>query len=247
LDALVYRVADLAWQEAAGACADPEEARLRAMEAFRSALKMLSSWSGPSMLAIEKRVAASARAWQKPSSQPLTRATAPPEFLEDLRAMARAAIPELREADQRRSFWRLQGYAVVGALLIGLMMILLSYSTIGRWRRVSPELVEGLQFRVRHAGLSSYLRDLAWELPDPQGADYSAMLTLEEAALALDEIVSVASADKAEQLRYLAWRINQQDLPDLLIDLVPVNSAQRQAVMDAALALQEVGNWFGGG
>jgi len=165
-------------------------------------------------------------------------------LVDDLRRVARESIPELRQAAQQRFFWRLQGYAVVTAVVMGLVMVLVGYGTVRQWQAVPPSLVEGLQFRVRHAALSAALRDLSWDLPEAEGTNRRLAAALEDAALVLDEIGNLAPDDDPQKLRYLAFRISRRDLPALLVEAASIQGLETTVVMDTALALEEVSNWF---
>lgn len=247
LDALVYRVSDLAWQAASRVYEDPAEARSASIRGLRAALTALRCWHPPSLSALERRVVAAAGradAGRAPQLAAEDR-PAPPDLVDELRKVARSAVPELREAAELRSFWRLQAYAVLLALVAGLVMLLVGFGTVGRLQHVPPALVEGLQFRVRHAALSEALRDAAWDLPDARTTNRVVAARLEEAALALDEIANLSRSEDVENLRYVAWRVGRRDLARLLNDASGMTASRSPQVMDAALALEEVANWFG--
>ncbi|MCD6352430.1 MAG: hypothetical protein J7M26_09950, partial [Armatimonadetes bacterium] len=264
LDALVYRLAGPLWQAAVAAGAKEEEVRQAVVEGFDAAMAGLRGWHEPALSALEARAVAVATARAREASgvrRPRTgrartgdaqepaaagELTVPGAIVEELRARARAAAPELYEAAQRRGFWLLQAYAVLLALIAGVVMILVNYGSSQRWQAVPPAVMEGVQFRVRHTGLSSVLRDVAWELPDPDGADKASAAVLEEAALALDEVANVSPRERVEQFRYLAWRVRQQDLSSKLEEVAQHLGPARRQVEDAALVLEEVSNWFGG-
>lgn len=252
LTALAYAMADDVWaavclQRARRGIGDAAEATALddAAEALTHALRRLEGWTTPSLAqlraaAIEALGVAPAEVEQRP-------ATAPPAVVLRLAQTARGRAAALMEATRRRSFWRLQGYAVVGALVLSLAVMLVSYQAMSRIERVPPVLLESLQFRVRHSGLAMTLRDLAWELPDPAGADRPLANALEEAALILDEIATLPPAQAHERLPFTAARIARTGMAHALEAAAEQGVGPKTILLDASLALQEVENCFGPG
>lgn len=216
-----------------------------AAEALTFALRKLEGWSTPSLAQL--RAAALARLGVVATEVEQMQVAAPAEVVVRLAQVARGRAAALTEASRRRSFWRLQGYAVIGALVLSLGVMLASYQAISRIGRVPPVLLETLQFRVRHSGLPTALRDLAWELPDPTGLDRPLATTLEETALLLDEIAALSPVRAPEQLPFMAVRIARRGLTDALQAAAGQEVAPKTDLLDACLVLQEVENCFGPG
>lgn len=216
-----------------------------AAEALSFALRKLEGWSTPSLAQL--RAAALARLGVVAAKVEQMLVAAPPEVVLRLAQVARGRAAALIEASRRRSFWRLQGYAVIGALVLSLGVMLASYQAISRIGRVPPVLLETLQFRVRHSGLATALRDLAWELPDPAGLDRPLATALEETALFLDEIAAMSPVRAREQLPFMAARIARRGMTDALQAAAEQEVGPKTALLDTCLVLQEVENCFGPG
>jgi hypothetical protein len=243
LQTLLYRLADELWGAAWQAYQDTAAAQAAVLDAWRMVLRALRGWHSPSWARLRRR-ALGAAGGAAADGQVLA---APEELLAAMRQAAVEAAPQLAQAARRRAFWHLQAWAVLLALLLGLVMMLVSYQAMGRWHRIPAAVVEGLQFRVRHTALSVTLRELAWQLPDPGGLDRPLVAVLEEAALALDEIANAPAAGAEEQLRYLAWRLRRRPLAALLVQVAEQGRWPPAPLLDSALALEEVENWFTGG
>jgi hypothetical protein len=252
LTAIAYALADDVW---AAAClrqarqgpAPPDAATApeEAAEALIHALRRLEGWTTPSLA--ELRAAALAALGVVPAEVEQKPATAPPEVILRLAQAARQRSSALVEASRRRAFWHVQGYAVVGALVLSIAVILVSYQAMSRIGRVPPVLLEGLQFRVRHSGLATTMRDIAWELPDPTGADRPIANALEEAALILDEIAALSPAQARERLPFTAARIARTGMVYALQAAIEQGIGPKTALLDVCLVLQEVENCFGPG
>ncbi|MCX7600036.1 MAG: hypothetical protein N2512_14390 [Armatimonadetes bacterium] len=216
-----------------------------AVEALNFALRRLEGWSTPSLAQL--RAAALARLAVAPAKVEQTLAPAPPEVVLRLAQAARAHARALSEGNRRRNFWRLQGYAVVGALVLSVGVMLASYQAISHIGRVPPAVLDALQFRVRHSGLATAMRDLAWELPDPAGMDRPLATALEETALILDEIAALSPAQAHQRLPFMAARIARRSMTYVLEAAAEQEIGQETALLDACLVLQEVENCFGPG
>ncbi len=241
LRALAMILADDIWAAVARDALTEDEKTAAAVRSMQAVIQRLQSWHSPSIEEL-LRVARGRTSSKSTTEEDIS---APEHVRQVIIRVAVEAAPQLWAATQRRSFWRLQGYAVIAALFLGAMMMLSAWFASTRAQRVPKVVVEGLRFRVIHPGLGTLLRDLAWELAvDEQQS--SAVAVLEEASLALDEIASIGNSDETQRLHYIAWRLRATDLPMRLVDVAGQVSACREAIMDAALALEEVARCFGG-
>jgi hypothetical protein len=103
-----------------------------------------------------------------------------------------------------------------------------------------------LQFRIRHSGLAMELHDLAWDLPDPHGANRETARTLADAALALDEVANLPPSEAPFSLGYIAERVRTGQLPWKLFGAADAGLGSRDVLLDAGLALEEVETWSTG-
>jgi hypothetical protein len=234
LTALGYRLADGLWAATGGD-------ELRAAAGMERALKRLKALSWPAMqeLATTAGVGAGAK---KRGAGAVTQ-EAPVEFAERLAEQARQASATLADANKRRAFWRLQAYAVVAALVLAIIMVLVSYAVIGRMQRQPSAMLTMLQFRIRHSGVAMELQDIAWDLPDPRGANKETARVLADAALALDEVANVPPAEAPFTLGYIAERVRAGQLPWKLFGAAEAGLGSKDVLMDAGLALEEVETW----
>ncbi len=240
LEVLAYRLAPALW--AGAKAADVPDPAGRCIEGWRAALQALRAWHAPSVARLQ-RVALSRAGLRAAGHDDAV----PAEVYSAIAAASASASPALAEATRRRRFWLLQGYAVIAALVLGAVMMLATYQSMDRFSTVSRTQLASLQFRIRHAALSARLRDISWDLPGQVRGRSAVAEVLESAALALDEIASTPTL-RADRLRYVVWRVAAADLPGALRDLAQwLPPTSRPAVLDAALALEEVEVWFGAG
>lgn len=244
LEVLAFRLAEPLWRASLTRGADVETRRAAALDGLRAALRALKGWHVASLAHLERRAAAAAGGHPPEVPGSDAASSLAPAILDDLRVTARAAAAELREAATRRAFWRLQAYAVIAALVLGTGMLGVGYIAMTRTRSIPGPVLDGLTFRIRHQGLSVLLRDLAWELAEQGEEAQRVAAALEEASLALDEIASARSPADSYRLRYVGWRARQRGLSQLVASVADESGIYRAAVMDAALILEEVENWF---
>ena len=242
LEILAYRLAPAVW---AAAGSDGGDAMERALRGWRAALEALEGWHAPTVGRLE-RLAATAVGTDRPGGPSVAGAVRPPQSLiAAMRDAAAEAAPRLAEASRRRRFAMLQLSGLAAALALGAIIMLATYQSMDRFSAVPPSRLAALQFRIRHAGLSTRLRDISWELPDAAAGRSVAARVLESAALALDEIASTPPL-RVDRLRYVAWRVAAENLPAALRDLAErLPESKRAVTLDAALALEEVEVWFG--
>ncbi|MBC7289689.1 MAG: hypothetical protein H5T86_16955 [Armatimonadetes bacterium] len=235
LEILAYRLSASLWP----AVSDRPDAHEACQRGWDAVLRALSAWHPHSLAALERlALKAVGGAHAGETTRP------PVEVVQAMVQRAAMVTTQLAEASKRRHFWRLQGYALIAALALGSVVMLAGYGTMNRLGRVSPAVLSELQFRVRHPGLSTELRDICWDLPAAGDRPEHAKI-LESAALALDEIASI-NPRQAEQLRYVVWRIAAGALPDKLREIADdVPTWKKATVLDAALVLEEVAAWFG--
>ncbi len=233
--ALGYRLADGLWAVTGG-----DESRAAA--GMARAIRRLEALSWPSLPELVACAAAGAR---KRGAAAVVE-EAPAEFAETLAEQARQASAGLAEASKRRGFWRLQAYALVAALVLSIVMVLVSYAVIGRMQRQPSATLATLQFRIRHSGLAMSLHDLAWDLPDPRGANRQTARALADAALALDEVANLPPAEAPFALAYIAERVRNGQLPWKLASAADEGLGSREALLDAGLALEEIQTWAAG-
>jgi hypothetical protein len=204
------------------------------------ALRRLEALSWPSLQELVAMAGSGAGAKKR---GPALTEEAPVEFAESLAEQARQASASLAEANKRRSFWRLQAYAMVAALVLSIVMVLVSYAVIGRMQKQPSAMLSMLQFRIRHSGLAMELHDLAWDLPDPHGANKETARVLADAALALDEVANLPPSEAPFSLGYIAERVRTGQLAWKLFGAADEGLGSRDVLLDAGLALEEIQTW----
>ncbi|MBU0606881.1 MAG: hypothetical protein KKI08_03300 [Armatimonadetes bacterium] len=161
----------------------------------------------------------------------------PDETVQPLVELAQRHAPEIAAAYRERQALRrrlLQSVTAAG-------LVLLLY---GGWVYVGPSVtgqelqLTCLQQRIARRELIESLRDFAAALPDPQGADLAQTRTLQQASLALEEIINAPSRSS---LRYLNQRLEREDLPAQMAEIATeYGGAPRHELMQTQLVLEEV-------
>jgi len=161
----------------------------------------------------------------------------PDETVKPLVDLAQRYAPAIATAWQERQALRRRVLQSVSAA--GLLVLL-----YGGWLFVGPAVtgqelhLTCLQQRIVRRELIESLRDFAATLPDPQGADCARARTLQQASLALEEIVN---ASGRQSLRYLSRRLEREDLPVQVAEIATeYEGAPRQELMQTQLVLEEV-------
>ncbi|MCE5238020.1 hypothetical protein LLH23_05965 [bacterium] len=161
----------------------------------------------------------------------------PDETVKPLVDLAQRYAPGIATAWQERQALRQRVLQSVGAA--GLLVLL-----YGGWLFVGPAVtgqelhLTCLQQRIVRRELIESLRDFAATLPDPQGADRARARTLQQASLALEEIVN---ASGRQSLRYLSQRLEREDLPVQVAEIATeYEGVPRQELMQTQLVLEEV-------
>ncbi len=136
-----------------------------------------------------------------------------------------------REALRQRVLQSLAAAAVVALLYLGWLFV--------GPAAARPEVqLSCLQERIARQELVDGLRDFAGALPDPQGADLARARTLQQASLALEEIVNASSLSS---LRYVVVRVQREELATQLAEIAAdYEGPSRQELMETQLALEEV-------
>lgn len=253
LRALLYNVADDLYAAALAASADEPTAMDLARAAWRRWLENVGRWRcrsdlvGWLRLALWDEIAMRAQPelaevalalWQGDPEKPV--GLAPTALVERLEQDLAAALPTIRRraAARRKFFWGMVAFAaslVVALVLIGgeiAVRVAASQTRQVAW--------ETLQTRVREAHLDWGLRDVLFNLADPQGADRFAAQVISQAVLVLEEIAESPSRPGRQSLNYIRERLASGDLLLRLRELA-VEAAQHDypTLVQATLVLEE--------
>ena len=163
--------------------------------------------------------------------------TLPDETVKALVELTQRHAPGIAAAYQERQGLRRRALQSAGAVALAVLL----YSG---WLFVGPAVagpemqLSCLQERIARRELIESLRDFATALPDPQGADLGQARVLQQASLALEEIIN---APDRSALRYLGQRLEREELPTQLTEIAAAyEGVPRQELMQTQLVLEEV-------
>jgi hypothetical protein len=168
--------------------------------------------------------------------------TFPTEELRVLLALTPAYAERIGEATRSRLRRRREALVGVAVFFLAVAAYSLWLGWVSRSAQADVRLV-GLQQRIIKCDLIPVVRDSLADLPDPAGADRVEARVLEQASLALEEVANAGARGGGEELRYLAERVRQEQLPQALLDLsLTRQGLARRELAQAQLALEEVAN-----
>jgi len=164
----------------------------------------------------------------------------PDQAKQNMLELASHYAPIIAQAYQERRQWRrhILGTITTAIVLIALYQIWLVLKP--RWTK--PEIqLQCLQQRILKGDLIDSLQQMIAELPDPSGADRWQALMLQQASLALEEIIN---ASHRQSLRYLVVRLQNSQLSEEIGEIAqdceePARSALRavQLILEETQAL----------
>ncbi len=253
LRALLYGVADGLWAAALAASENEAGAEVLAEAAWLRWLENLGKWRSRADLVGWLRLAL----WDEialradPALGELALAlwegdeeggvgAAPAALVERLEQDLAEALPTVqrRARARRRMVWGafLLACGVLAALSFGAVSMALHVSDL-QARHVAWE---SLQQRVRTRHLDWAVRDLLFDLADPQGADKAAAQTLSQVVLVLEEIAESGARPGTQSLVYIRSRLEEGALVaqvrDMALDSPP---AAAPLLRQTALVLEE--------
>jgi hypothetical protein len=254
LRALLYSVADGLWAAALAASENEAGAEILAEAAWVRWLENLGRWRfradlvGWLRLALWDEIAYRA----DPALGELALALwegngeggvgpAPAALVERLEQDLETALPAVqrRARHRRRMVWAtfLLACGVLAALTAGAVGLALRMAD-QQARQVAWESLQE-QVRVRH--LDWAVRDLLFDLADPQGADRQSAQTLSQVVLILEEIAESGARPGRQSLVYIRQRLEEGDLVaqvrDLAVEAPPPSApllAQTELVLEEA-------------
>ncbi len=257
LDALLYRCADGMYAMALSATPDEEAAQDVVREAWQRMLWALRAarfdrdptrrmWRLTEQVLAERFGAAAARAARRAATAEdgsigLEGVRLPREVLDELSALSE------EHAEAIRARWRVRRAVFRASILV------LFVAAIGIWTavfyqrsRVSHDLAalqyECLRQRIMRQQLPEAMREMAFQLDDPSGADKEAAADCERVMLVLEEIANSPSLQDINRLRYVRQRVSRHHLTDFVRSLEDTFPEMADVLPRVALALEEVQN-----
>ncbi|MGI5819839.1 MAG: hypothetical protein ACOX9R_17285 [Armatimonadota bacterium] len=257
LDALLYHCADGVYAMALTAVDDEAEAQQIVREVWRallSALKAPRFNADPAdrLWRVTERVLAQ-RVGRREARRARRAATSEDGTvgLEGVR-LPRPLLDELselsaQEAGGIRARWKVRRTAFRGGL------VALALVAVGIWGAVfyqharrSSDIAElkyeCLRERIIRQELPVAIREIAFQLDDPTGADKETAADCERVLLVLEEISNSESLRQVNHLRYVRERVTRHNLPDFLRAQEETFPEMSLALARLALALEEVEN-----
>ncbi|HEY3396987.1 MAG TPA: hypothetical protein VGM19_04935 [Armatimonadota bacterium] len=256
LRALLYSVADGLYSSALAASPDEAQAADLTEAVWRAWLGELGRWRWRESLLgslrrvlaeeIERRadeqVAAQALAlWDASSEEPLF--PAPPELIQRLAETLIYAVPVVRGRVQRRR------RALWATLIVSVFIVIGSSINLGgvlfrlAGGQVQTVKWQGLQDYVRTQHLDWLVRDLMFNLNDPQGTDKPQHQVLAQVVTVLEEVSLGPNEPGRENRAVIRDRLESGNLAwecrNLADDAAP---ADRPTLMHVTLALEEAQN-----
>lgn len=257
LDALLYRCADGVYAIALSALPDEaaaeevtREAWLRMLWALRAARfdadPARRMWRITEQVLAERVGRAEARAARRAATGEdgvvgLEGVRLPREVIEEL-----AALSE-QHAEGIRARWRTRRDVFRGSIVALFLVALGIWGAVFYQRaRVTEDLAalkyECLRDRIIRQELLASVREMAFQLDDPTGADREAAADCERVMLVLEEIANSESLDQVNGLRYVRERVARHDLAEFVRSLEETFPEMTDTLPRVALALEEVQN-----
>jgi len=253
LRALLYNVADDLYAAALAASADEATAMDLAQAAWRRWLENVGRWRcrsdlvGWLRLALWDEIATRAQPelaevalalWQSEPEKPV--GLAPTVLVERLEQDLAAALPSIRRraSVRRKFFWGTMVF--ITGLVAALVLIGVEIAAQVATSQTRQVAWETLQARVQEAHLDWNLRDVLFDLADPQGTDRFAAQVISQAVLVLEEIAESPSRPGRQSLNYIRERLAGGELLQRLRELaVESPGHEHRTLMQATLALEE--------
>ncbi len=255
LRALLYNVADGLWAAALAASENEAGAEMLAEAAWTRWLENLGRWRFRADLVGWLRLALWDEIAQRadPALGELALALwegngeggvgpAPAALVERLEQDLDRALPEVQKRARRRRHlvWAtfLLACALLAAVTAGGVALSMRMAT-----RQSRQIAwEALQERVRDRHLDWAVRDLLFDLADPQGTDRQSAQTLSQVVLILEEIAESGSRPGRQSLNYIRQRLGEGNLVAQIRDMaVEAPPAAAPLLAQTVLVLEEAG------
>lgn len=253
--ALLYNVADGLWAAALAASENEVGAEVLAEAAWRRWLENLGRWRfradlvGWLRLALWEEIAQRAdpalgdlalALWQSNGEGGV--GPAPAGLVERLEQDLDRALPAVQKRARRRRHLVWATFLVACALLAAATAGGVALSLRMATRQSRQIAWEALQERVRVRHLDWAVRDLLFDLADPQGADRQAAQTLSQVVLILEEIAESGSRPGRQSLNYIRQRLGEGNLVAQIRDMaVETSPAAAPLLAQTALVLEEAG------
>lgn len=163
------------------------------------------------------------------------------EVLEELSALSE------EHAETIRARWLTRRWALRGALAALLLIAIAIWVAVFFQRsRFTGDLAalkyECLRERIARQELVSVMREAAFQLDDPTGADKETAADCERVLLVLEEISNSPSLREVSGLRYVRQRVVQHGLAEFVRSLEDTFPQMADSLPRVALALEEVEN-----
>jgi hypothetical protein len=257
LDALLYHCADGMYAMALTALPDERMAQDAVREAWRRMLTALQGarferdqarrlWRITEDVLAERLDRATARAARRAvtgedGSVGLEGVRLSREVLEELSALS------AEHAETIRAHWRLRRWAQRGAIVALFAIAVGVWAAVFYQRtRFTGDLAQlkydCLRERIARQELVSVMREAAFQLDDPTGADKETAADCERVLLVLEEIANSPTLRQISGLRYVRRRVAQHDLAGFVRSLEETFPEMADSLPRVALALEEVEN-----
>lgn len=257
LDALLYRGADGIYAMALAAMDDEAEAQDAVREIWR---RLLSALKAPRFNAdpaerlwrITERVLADRVG--REAAQRARRAVTSEDGTMGLEGVAlpRGVLDELSEmshdqASAIRGRWKMRRNIFRGAI-IGLLLIAIGvwgavfYQRSRRTNDLAQLQYECMRQRILRQELPVAIREVAFQLDDPTGADKEIAADCERVLLVLEEIANSETLREVNHLRYVRQRVTRHNLPDFVRSQEETFPELADPLTRVALVLEEVEN-----
>jgi hypothetical protein len=257
LDALLYTCADGVYAMALTAVDDEDEAQEVVREvwgALLSALKAPRFNADPAdrLWRVTERVLA-ARVGRQAARRARRTSTADDGSvgLEGVR-LSREVLDELSELSQEhaseiRARWKVRRNAFRGGLVMLVVVAVGVWGAVFYQRsRVTNDIAqlqyECIRQRIVRQELPVAIREIAFQLDDPTGADKETAADCERVLLVLEEIANTETVRQINHLRYVRERVTRHHLPDFVRGQEETFPEMADSLTRVALVLEEVEN-----